>query len=408
MSKLVIGKNDLYTWCQNNEYGKILLKQWIGLDEDGNEVSMKLLTPGSHKKVQWKCDRCNNIWISDIVHRTYNNSGCRYCRNDIISNRIKTLKTKQGKNDLYTWCQNNDKEIIKDWTGLDEQGNSIDIHSIARGSHVRMKWKCHVCSHIWIAEIHARTSVYHTGCPECSKSTITKNRLATITNSKHNLLIWCSNNKPYGDKIINEWEGHDINGIPLKIHDVTYGSKKKVKWRCNKCGNVWNASVVERILHRTGCTSCNHNGTSYSEQFIFNCIKQVFSKTVNRYKVANNKYTNIELDILFPVDEQKYKYKAVAIEYSPTYWHEGREYIDSIKEHMCNEYNVRLIQIIDDSFNEHEISYSENFIIEKIDKIGKQNKQNTLEKIVNYVLGTLGYSINNIDINKAINESLLS
>ena len=39
MGRLVVGENDLKTWCENNgELGKRLIEEWVGLDENGNQV----------------------------------------------------------------------------------------------------------------------------------------------------------------------------------------------------------------------------------------------------------------------------------------------------------------------------------------------------------------------------------
>jgi len=51
-----------------------------------------------------------------------------------------------------------------------------------------------------------------------------------------------------------EW--HPTENEPLTPHDVSYGSNKKVSWRCED-GHEWDAVVSSRTSIRTGCPSCS-------------------------------------------------------------------------------------------------------------------------------------------------------
>lgn len=57
------------------------------------------------------------------------------------------------------------------------------------------------------------------------------------------------NNKQY---LLSQWDA--AKNTPLTPEDVTYGSKTKVWWQCEK-GHSWQATIVSRV-HGTGCPVC--------------------------------------------------------------------------------------------------------------------------------------------------------
>ena len=58
--------------------GQQLLREWIGLDEDNNLVSMESAARASNRKVQWQCKR-EHTWLAVISHRTSCRTNCPYC-----------------------------------------------------------------------------------------------------------------------------------------------------------------------------------------------------------------------------------------------------------------------------------------------------------------------------------------
>ena len=58
------------------------------------------------------------------------------------------------------------------------------------------------------------------------------------------------------DELLSQWDEH-LNG-PLTAADITYGSKRKVWWRCAK-GHEWQASAGSRTIKDTGCPVCAGN-----------------------------------------------------------------------------------------------------------------------------------------------------
>ena len=57
---------------------------------------------------------------------------------------------------------------------------------------------------------------------------------------------------------------------------VSYGSQKKVWWKCNKCGNEWEAVIYSRISG-SGCPKCGRDKVTESR-----------SKKVLQYSLDGN------------------------------------------------------------------------------------------------------------------------
>lgn len=57
-------------------------------------------------------------------------------------------------------------------------------------------------------------------------------------------------------ELVGEWD-QEANK-DLTPDNVSYGSGKKIKWRCRKCGNLFEASPRNRILNSTNCPFCSN------------------------------------------------------------------------------------------------------------------------------------------------------
>ncbi len=55
-------------------------------------------------------------------------------------------------------------------------------------------------------------------------------------------------------QIANEWDY--VLNTPLRPTDVTAGMKRKVYWKCNNGHNSYNASILNRTFHNSGCPVC--------------------------------------------------------------------------------------------------------------------------------------------------------
>ncbi len=110
---------------------------------------------------------------------------------------------------------------------------------VSCNSHKRVWW-LGKCGHEWIAEIKSRN--HGRGCPYCSGREVLKgfNDLATT-------------NKEY----LKEWDYK--KNIDVTPYELSSGSHKKVWWKCQRCGQEWQASPNNRISKKRDCPYCCHN-----------------------------------------------------------------------------------------------------------------------------------------------------
>ena len=124
-------------------------------------------------------------------------------------------------------------EIAAQWS---EKNLPLTPDRVTFGGHDMVWWKCEK-GHEWKTTVGNRTR--GSGCPYCSNRSVLAgfNDLATVE-----------------PKIAAQW-AEDLNGS-LTPEMVTYGSKKRVWWRC-PAGHVWQATVYSRAgTMRSGCPVC--------------------------------------------------------------------------------------------------------------------------------------------------------
>ena len=240
MFKLVVGVNDLETWCKNNgDWGQQLISEWVGKDENNNPISMQDVSRGMLMKVHWVC-KDGHKWIASVRNRT-KGSSCPECMR--LTGRIKL-----GVNDLATWCAANKERgdtLISEWRGVDEDGQQIAMSDVTKGTSKRVLWCCKH-GHEWYASVSNRTNTKrNTGCPVCAVSKMGNNDLKT----------WCENNGDYGAQLMTEWQGLSESGEAVEMHAVAAGSNKRVLWHCN-AGHTWAVAVNTRTISHTSCPIC--------------------------------------------------------------------------------------------------------------------------------------------------------
>lgn len=374
--------NDLYTWSlRNGEWGKRLIDEWEGIDENDQPILMSSIAKSSTKRVKWMCNQ-GHEWKARISDRVCHRSDCPICKAELHSEICMQSRLNQGLNDLCSWCLSNGewgKQLMSEWTGLDENNQPISIESITRASNKKVKWKCSQ-GHEWYATVVSRT--IGRGCPYCT---------GILVSNQNSLENWCSNNGAWGQKLLKEWVGLDENNQPIYIDKVSRGSYKKVKWKCNQ-GHEWYAIVLSRTKDKTSCPYCNSHGTSYPEQYLYNALKQLYPKAENRCKVLKSSEhpQGIEFDIGIPEIP-------LCIEYSPTYWHDGREEMDEYKKQICNQHKVRLIQIVEDSYHELDFKMGNNYICFRMNQA---KRTEIIQVILAHILKTINHSIDEIDLEK--------
>lgn len=242
---------------------------------------------------------------------------------------------------LIEWCAENGKfgeRLLKEWTGIDVDGNTVDVNQVYKGSNKRMQWKCLDCGETWDVRIHDRTG-YMTGCRHCREAERSERTRSATTNSGNNdLLTWCNNHGEYGAYLKREWTGYNPEGKHFPIDEVAKGSSKPFIWRCSRCGEEWPTTPSSRTgKNKRGCPACNKRSTSYPEQFLYHSLKCVFPDAISR-----GKYQGVEYDIMLPGIN-------TFIEYGSTFTHSDKEESDAAKAQLCAENGIRFISVFDDS-----------------------------------------------------------
>ena len=128
-------------------------------------------------------------------------------------------------------------QIASEWN---YEKNQIDIDTVKSNSSKSVWWKCKSCNQEWQARVYHRTEGH--GCPYCSgrRPILGENDLAT----------WCELNN---SKLLDEW---DFSKNTIKPQEVTFGSGKKVWWKCSKCSHEWMTPICNRSSNGRGCPVC--------------------------------------------------------------------------------------------------------------------------------------------------------
>ena len=78
----------------------------------------------------------------------YERNGCPYCSSKLVTT----------ENNLKTWCLNNGdfgQQLIRKWTGFDENNQPISMDSVTKSSSKKVKWMCKN-KHTWVTRIADR------------------------------------------------------------------------------------------------------------------------------------------------------------------------------------------------------------------------------------------------------------
>jgi hypothetical protein len=245
------------------------------------------VTSGSNKKVRWICNK-GHEWITKVNDRTSSGNGCPFCSGKRVckDNSLATLFPKLAK-ELHP-----------------TKNGDLTAHDVTSGSGKKMQWVCEN-GHEWNAIVCSRVGK-DSGCPFCAgKQACKDNSLATlfpkiakelhptkngdltahdVTSGSSRTLWWicedgheydatvnsrtlrdygcpfCAGKRPCKDnslatlypKIAKEL--HPTKNGNVTAHDVTRGSNKKVRWKCNQ-GHEYDATIASRV-NGTGCPFC--------------------------------------------------------------------------------------------------------------------------------------------------------
>ena len=140
-------------------------------------------------------------------------------------------KVKTGENDLKTLYP----DLCKEWHPTKNGDLTPDL--VAVKSHRKVWWQCQK-GHEWEAMVSNRTGLGR-NCPYCTgqKPIVGETDLASVN-----------------PQLASEW--HPTKNGTLTPTDITFGSNKKIWWKCPK-GHEWQASVKVRNNLTCGCPYCS-------------------------------------------------------------------------------------------------------------------------------------------------------
>ena len=247
-NKVILGVNDLYTWCKDNGvFGQRVLSEFAGLDVNKSPVSISSFAAGSSKKVYWRCSE-GHVWLTSIACRTRSRTSCPKCRGQVATD----------ENNLLQWCISHGdygERLRKEYTGESATGDKIAITDILPKSIKRMVWICSDCGGRWIARVANRTRDNPTGCFRCGKNRAAKVRREQEVQECGSLLDWCNENGSFGALLLSEWTGKTELDEPIDITKVAPMCNRRVVWRC-RCGNTWVTAINARVKTHSVCLNC--------------------------------------------------------------------------------------------------------------------------------------------------------
>lgn len=212
-------------------------------------------------------------------------------------------------------------EILKEWDY--ELNGNVNPEEIASQSNRIFYWKCPKGHPSYLRSVGKKTSRM-TGCPICSNRVVLEgyNDFASLY-----------------PVLASEW---DYEKNTLKPSEITYGSNRKIWWKCPNGHDSYLATVTER-RHGAGCNICNSIfQTSFPEQAVYYYVKKFFPDAVNKFKKIFN--SSMELDIFIPSIK-------TAIEYDGIAWHNDglSKKREQKKYALCKENGVTLYRIKEES-----------------------------------------------------------
>lgn len=273
------------------------------------ELKLTDFSSGSNKKVWWKCNKADDHEWKSTINNRVNGNKCPCCRGlkVVLSNCLATTHN----------------HIAKQWDYT--KNFPLTPFDVISGGHKKYWWKCDLSNdHEWESTTYDRISGH--GCPCCSGNKIvvsnclatthpniaiqwhpTKNKLTPFdVMAKSNKKVWWKCDKSYdhewesvisnkinqgcpccsGKKVVisnclstthyeisKKW--HSTKNFPLTTFDVTFGSGKKVWWKCNN-NHEWITSVCDLVRGindgGNGCPLCYE---SNGERKIKNILEQI-------------------------------------------------------------------------------------------------------------------------------------
>lgn len=392
-----------------------LLEEWdFELNKD---LDPKNFSAGSSQKVWWRCKSCSYNWMTAIYNRTKKKgTGCPKCNGTIIR--------KEKSNSLLA----SHKQIVDE--SWDYEFNTINPNEVSSGSGKVVFWKCSNHTEPFEMEIRLRVRGYN--CNYCRNTKLLKGYNDFASNYPEMLKFWSydlndelpgeitvayrkkvwwkcleckgvfdreprriiSNRKncPYckGQKTLkgfNDLESSfpaiakdwDFDNNEARPDEITYGSNKKINWKCHKCSYQWATTVRNRTGRGDGCYKCKDFHTSIPEKEFIEYMKTILN---NKLSVSNDRkiLKGKEIDLYIPSLKLGFEFNGV-YHHSTKFKKNTNLHLD--KWQLAQKAGIRLITIWEDDWksNKKEI---ENFLSETIQQYDSNTEQSFVIKSNNH------------------------
>ena len=176
-------------------------------------------TPGSQRKVWWKCKEGeDHRWFVSVANRC--KSGCPYCAGSRPS----------AENNL----EFNNPELTREWHPT---YNSLSANEVLCGSDKKAWWVCTSCGYEWKTAVKTR-ALLKRGCPSCAGKVLTDENSLEALNPE----------------LLEQW--HPSRNQDLSPSKLKPSSREKVWWVCKvNQTHEWEAVVYSRVAGN-GCPHC--------------------------------------------------------------------------------------------------------------------------------------------------------
>jgi hypothetical protein len=331
------------------------------------------VTPGSGKKIWWKCEKGeDHEWKASVSDRT-NGQGCAVCANKIVvpSNSLATLYP----------------DISAQWHP--RLNGTMTPDQFVPGSHKKVWWLCPKGEdHEWESSIESR--VNGSGCHVCQGIRVVRSnslgynapdfieqwdykRNISLTpfdvSAKSSRLVWwtcnqgpdhkwkasvnsrlrgrgcpvCSGNKivpstsllALNPTLAKEWNQNKNKRTPKEVAPFSH---KKVWWQCTKDENhEWSATIANRS-NGQGCPYCTLTPQSKQELVITFELKTLFRRIDPRGFKTKLDGRLRAIDIFIPKLN-------LCLEFDGAYWHKDKREIDKIKSNLLLKEGYSVIRV---------------------------------------------------------------
>ena len=185
-----------------------LVREWH--PTANGDVRPEDVPPRSSRRFWWRCAR-DHEWLASPQNRVKAGAGCPYCSGHFVTPETSLAAV--------------DPALAKQWHP--SRNRPLTPAEVMPGSGLHVWWRCPKGpEHVWQAAIGDRKS---RGCPFCADKRVSStNSLAVVS-----------------PEIAAEW--HPTKNGELTPGDVTWGSGRRVWWKCDKGpDHEWQTAIANR------------------------------------------------------------------------------------------------------------------------------------------------------------------